>query len=267
EARICGFEVRSQPREARRCIGYMPDVTPIYEDMTAEEYLLFFAAVCGIRGSQAQAVVRDVLALVELSERAHSAAATLSRGMRQRLGIARALLHDPKVLLLDEPTSGLDPIGRLEMRALLQELTRMGKTILISSHLLAELADICQKAVILQSGRVIYQGAISDLLRGLQRRDRVHIRVAPADYPPAEVRCLTRRAAEVLRQERAVAAVDIADNGLLVAHLATAVDNPSFLAAALLRHGCHLYFFGFEPLSLDEAFARLLRQGNTGADN
>ncbi len=266
EARVCGFSVTAEANEARRCLGYMPDVTPIYEEMTAAEYLFFFAAICGIKGAQARTVVSDILELVDLGERANWPAATLSRGMRQRLGIARALLHDPKVLLLDEPTSGLDPLGRMEMRELLQELTRMGKAILISSHLLAELAGICPKVAIMHDGRIIYQGAIAELLRRLQRRDVVHIRVASSDLPSEEVGCLTARAAEVLRQEHAVAEVEAKDNGLLVVRLAAEVDNPSFLAAALLRHGSQLHFFSFEPLSLDEAFVRLLRQGNGNGD-
>src|ERR671928_147818 len=152
EARICDLVVGYQSRQIRPLIGYVPDFFGAYEDMVVQEYLEFFASAYNITGQQRVRVVGDVLELTDLSYKRDALVDSLSRGMKQRLSVARVLLHDPKVLLLDEPASGLDPRARIEIRELLKELRAMGKTILVSSHILPELADFCTSIGIIERG-------------------------------------------------------------------------------------------------------------------
>ena len=163
EARIDGKTVGYQNPLIRPVIGYVPDFMGAYDDMLVTEYLQFFAACYGIHGEKRESAIRDVLALTDLNYKADAEVNGLSRGMQQRLSVARVLLHDPKVLLMDEPASGLDPRARIEMRELLKELRRMGKTIIISSHILHELADICNMVAIIERGELIYAGGVRDI--------------------------------------------------------------------------------------------------------
>ena len=157
EARIDGLSVGPvNARQVRSIIGYVPDYLGSYEDMVVREYLEFFAAAYSIHGPKRTQVIDDVLNLTDLGYKANAEVNSLSRGMQQRLSVARVLLHDPKVLLLDEPASGLDPRARIEIRELLKELHRMGKTILISSHILLELADLCDKVAIIEQGKLLF---------------------------------------------------------------------------------------------------------------
>src|SRR5881227_2302027 len=152
EATVCGYSIYNHSREIRRAIGYMPDFFGVYDDMKVIEYLEFFASAYRIKGPARRKICEEVLELVDLTYKREALVTSLSRGMTQRLGLARTLLHDPQVLLLDEPASGLDPRARIEMRALLKELRSMGKTILISSHILSELADFCDAVAIIERG-------------------------------------------------------------------------------------------------------------------
>ena len=152
EASVCGYSIYTHPKEIRRLIGYMPDFFGVYDDMKVIEYLEFFAAAYRIKGPARRKVCNEMLELVDLGYKRDAFVTSLSRGMTQRLGLARVLLHDPKVLLLDEPASGLDPRARIEIRGLLKELGKMGKTIMVSSHILPELADICNKVGIIERG-------------------------------------------------------------------------------------------------------------------
>ena len=142
DATIDGLSVRNNGDRIRRIIGYMPDFIGVYDDLTVDEYLQFFAAAFELPRSRRRTIVDQVLELTDLTDKRHAMVDSLSRGMTQRLGVARVLIHEPKVLLLDEPASGLDPRARIEMRELLRELKRMGKTIIISSHILPELAEV-----------------------------------------------------------------------------------------------------------------------------
>ena len=148
EAFVAGYSVRRQPKAVRRVIGYMPDFFGVYDDMTVWEYLDFFAACYEIPEAQRRGLIGDLLELVDLAHRRDDQVDTLSRGMKQRLCLARTLAHDPQVLILDEPASGLDPRARVEIRALLAELSRMGKTIFFSTHILADVAEICTLSLI-----------------------------------------------------------------------------------------------------------------------
>src|SRR6201991_509210 len=178
EAYVCGYSIYTHPRDIRRIVGYMPDFFGVYDDMKVIEYLEFFAAAYRIRGAARRKICEEVLALVDLGYKREALVTSLSRGMTQRLGLARVLLHDPQVLLLDEPASGLDPRARIEIRALLKELRQMGKTILVSSHILPELADICNKIGIIERGELLFDGDVDSAIRQVRKRTVYHVAVA-----------------------------------------------------------------------------------------
>ena len=175
EAYVAGFEVTKDPRNVRRAIGYMPDFFGVYDDMRVWEYLDFFAACYDIPEKERAALVDDLLELVELSHRKNDMVDKLSRGMKQRLCLARTLAHDPQVLILDEPASGLDPRARIEIRELLVELARMGKTIFFSSHILADVAEICTHIGIIEAGQMVAQGSMEDMQRQLMPHREITI--------------------------------------------------------------------------------------------
>ena len=175
---VAGHDVVHAPQQVRRKIGYMPDFFGVYDDLTAREYLHFFAAAYEVEPSRRASVVRDVLALTDLSEKVDAQVDGLSRGMKQRLGLARVLLHDPDLLLLDEPASGLDPRARIEMRELLKELQGMGKTIIVSSHILHELSQFCTSIGIIEAGQMVAHGSLKEIYRALSLRRTIHIQLA-----------------------------------------------------------------------------------------
>src|SRR5437773_6073862 len=176
-AQILGHDVVREADAVRHVIGYMPDFFGVYKDMEVTEYLDFFGACYKIPTAQREKTVNDVLELVGLSEKKGSLIGALSRGMQQRLGLARVLIHDPKVLLLDEPASGLDPRARIEMMAILQELQRMGKTIIISSHILSELQTLCNRVAIIERGKLIYAGPVQGVRDQMSTGRVVWVRV------------------------------------------------------------------------------------------
>jgi len=174
---VAGHSVTRAPDEVRRVLGYMPDSCGVYERITAEEYLDFFASAQGLWGAKRARAIENVVELTEVGELRKREVAALSKGQKQRLLLARTLLHDPSVLILDEPASDLDPRARIELRALLAELGRMGKTVLLSSHILTELADVCGWIGILQKGRVVAAGPIGEVQAALRPGQRVRVRV------------------------------------------------------------------------------------------
>jgi ABC-2 type transport system ATP-binding protein len=177
-ALVAGLDVAQEPHAVRRKIGYMPDFFGVYDDLTASEYLHFFAAAYKIPSAKRRVLIGDVLALTDLTEKHDAPVDGLSRGMKQRLGLARVLLHDPDLLLLDEPASGLDPRARIEMRELLKELQTMGKTIIVSSHILHELAQFCSHIGIVERGQMVANGSLADIYRALSLRRTVHVQLA-----------------------------------------------------------------------------------------
>ncbi|WP_010585718.1 ABC transporter ATP-binding protein [Schlesneria paludicola] len=177
-ARVMELNIRSKPQLVREQIGYVPDFFGVYEDLTVREYLHFFAAAYRLSPQKRKAVVEDVLQLTDLTGKIDSQVDSLSRGMKQRLSLARVLLHDPAVLLLDEPASGLDPRARIEMRELLKALKEMGKTIIISSHILHELAQLCTRIGIIEAGRMVAQGSVAEIYQRLGVLKIVHVQVA-----------------------------------------------------------------------------------------
>jgi ABC-2 type transport system ATP-binding protein len=175
--KINGVDVLWRPQVVREKIGYVPDFFGVYEDLTVEEYLHFFAAAYRIDRTRRKAVIGDVLELTDLVHKLNAPVDALSRGMKQRLSLARVLLHDPDLLLLDEPASGLDPRARIEMRELLKALKEMGKTILISSHILHELSQLCTRIGIIEAGKMVAQGSVDDIYRHLGLLRIVHVQV------------------------------------------------------------------------------------------
>jgi len=167
QAFVAGYEVTKNPRAVRRVIGYMPDFFGVYDDMKVWEYLDFFAACYDIPEGERPSMINDLLDLVDLAQRRDDMVDKLSRGMKQRLCLARTLVHDPQVLILDEPASGLDPRARIEIRELMVELSRMGKTIFFSSHILADVAEICTHIGIIEAGQMVIQGSMQDIQRHL----------------------------------------------------------------------------------------------------
>lgn len=170
-------EVSKSPAIIQRKIGYMPDFFGVYPDLTATEYLDFYAGIHGIPRKQRPQLIRDLLELVDLSSKSDAMVESLSRGMKQRLCLARALVHDPEVLLLDEPASGLDPRARIELRDLLRTLQGMGKTVIISSHILLELAEMCSDVAIVQKGHVVVAGSIEQVSRRVNGGRQLEVRV------------------------------------------------------------------------------------------
>jgi ABC-2 type transport system ATP-binding protein len=175
-ASVNGFDVASEPLKVRQSVGYMPDNFGVYDGMKVWEFLDFFAVAYQIPRDRRKGVIGDVLELLDLTHKRDDYVNGLSRGMKQRLCLAKTLVHDPPVLILDEPSSGLDPRARLEVKALLKELRRMGKTILISSHILTELADCCTSIGIIERGQLLLHGPIDTVYRQIQRNRHIDTR-------------------------------------------------------------------------------------------
>lgn len=176
EAWVAGHSVRTSPKAVRRAIGYMPDFFGVYDDMKVWEYLDFFGACYDLAPAVRQGMIDDLLALVDLNHKKEAYVNELSRGMKQRLCLARTLTHDPQVLILDEPASGLDPRARIEMRELLRELRNMGKTIFFSSHILSEVADVCTSLAVLEAGRLVAYGNMEAMKKQLRQHRLIHVR-------------------------------------------------------------------------------------------
>lgn len=248
EARICDYVIGYQSRQIRPLIGYVPDYFGAYEDMVVREYLEFFAAAYNINGSAREKVVNDVLELTDLGYKHDAPVDGLSRGMKQRLSIARVLLHDPKVLLLDEPAGNLDPRARIEMRELLKELQRMGKTILISSHILPELQDLCNKVGIIEQGELLYSGPWTDIVRQARVSTVVHVGVA--DNQTA--------AAALLSQDPNIESITN-NNGYIEVSIKNGVNDYTFIPQRLIQNGFRLTLLKEEEVNLETAFMRLTK--------
>ncbi|MCB8924600.1 MAG: ABC transporter ATP-binding protein [Ardenticatenaceae bacterium] len=195
KAWVAGESVIDNPRAVRRHIGYMPDFFGVYDDMKVWEYLDFFAACYDIPQATRLGMVDDLLALVDLGHKKDAFVDSLSRGMKQRLCLARTLAHDPQVLILDEPASGLDPRARIEIRELLRELKSMGKTIFFSSHILSEVADICTSIAILEAGGLVAYGDMAEMKRQLRAHRLIQLR-ALGDLTPIQEFLLRHEAVE-----------------------------------------------------------------------
>ncbi len=176
-AYIDGLDVAREPYQVKRVVGFMPDAFGVYDGMRLREYLDFFGAAYRIPVRKRQGIIDDVLSLTDLTSRADDFVSAFSRGMKQRCCLAKTLLHDPKVLLLDEPASGLDPRARIELRELLKTLQEMGKTVMISSHILSELGDLCNKIGIIEHGKMLVSGDFKEILAGIRQERELRLEV------------------------------------------------------------------------------------------
>ena len=249
QAEVAGLDVLKHPRALREAVGYMPDFFGVYDDLRVGEYLLFYAAANGIRGPRAFQLRDDLLELVELRDKREAFVDTLSRGMQQRLCLARALIHDPQVLLLDEPASGLDPLARIEMREILKELGKLGKTILVSSHILSEMADLCTHVGMITEGRLVRQGTLSELLSGTPVRTMV-------------LRCLcpVEEAEKVLADRPGVEVVNCLP-GKITFHLAGEPAQAAELLKELICRSIPVTHFAREEQTLEDTFVQLAKEG------
>jgi ABC-2 type transport system ATP-binding protein len=247
-ATILGHDVVRAADQVRHLIGYMPDFFGVYKDMEVTEYLDFFGACYRIPARQREKTVSDVLELVGLSEKKGALIGALSRGMQQRLGLARVLIHDPKLLLLDEPASGLDPRARIEMMAVLRELQRMGKTIIISSHILSELETICNRVCIIERGSLIYAGPVSGVRDQMSSGKVLWVRVSSDP----------QQAMELLRAQPQIAEVTAVDHELKVTLTGHDVDH-SLIPEVLVKDGARLVEFREDEIGLEEVFMRVTR--------
>jgi ABC-2 type transport system ATP-binding protein len=248
EAYVCGHSIYRDPKEIRRLVGYMPDFFGVYDDMKVIEYLEFFAAAYRISGPKRRQVCNEKLELVDLDFKRDAYANTLSRGQTQRLGLARVLLHEPQVLLLDEPLSGLDPRARIEMRAVLRRLGQQGKTIMVSSHILPELADMCNKVGIIDKGVMDFSGSVAEALRKVREKIVLHIGVSGD----------SDAAARLLEQSDLVEAIKGNAEHLLVT-LKAGVEDYTPLSALLIGAGHKLKLFREEEVNLESAFMALTK--------
>ncbi len=249
-ARVLEMDGRFQASRIRRVLGYMPDAVPMEEDLTVEEYLEFFAGLQGLKSDDRAGSVKGLIELLELGEVREKTCGALSRGMQQRVGLARTLVHNPSVLLLDEPAANLDPRARNEIREVLKTLRRMGKTVLISSHILLELGEFCNKVAVIDRGKLLYFGPIAAVAAKLRPRRRLSVRVAGnvAAY------------AERLRGEEGVEEVVEAE-GWLKVRLKEGVEDYAFVARHAVGDGVSLLALHEEEAGLEEIFMRLTGEG------
>src|SRR5712672_2214760 len=248
QAIVLGHDVVRDADAVRHVIGYMPDFFGVYKDMEVTEYLDFFGACYKIPTAQREKTVNDVLELVGLSEKKGALIGALSRGMQQRLGLARVLIHDPQLLLLDEPASGLDPRARIEMMAILQELQRLGKTIIISSHILSELQTLCNRVAIIEKGRLIYSGPVQGVRDQMQNGQVYWVTVSGDSV----------KALEILKARPEIADVTAVDGELKVTLTSHETDH-SIVADILVRGGAKLIELREDEIGLEEVFLRVTR--------
>ena len=249
-ARVMGHNVVKEADQVRRILGYMPDFFGVYKDMEVTEYLDFFAACYRIGAAKRQQTIDDVLELVGLSEKKGALIGALSRGMQQRIGLARVLVHDPKILLLDEPASGLDPRARIEMMAILQELQRLGKTIIISSHILSELETLCNRVAIIEKGGLIYSGPVQGVQSQFSRKQAYRVGVAEN----------IEKAVELLRERTEVSDVEIQeDESRIRVELVDPEANASIIASIIVNGGLKLTALESEEMNLEDVFLQVTR--------
>lgn len=246
QAFVNGLDVAKHGKEVRRLVGYMPDFMGVYDDLKVFEYLEFFAAAFAIERKKRKSVVDGVLELMDLQSKNNVTVDSLSRGMQQRLGLARVLIHDPKVLILDEPASGLDPRARIEIRELLRELKRMGKTIMISSHILSELEEICDHIGIIERGRLVFSGTLEEIRSRLGIQSKVRIKVV--GNPDKAVQLLS-----ALPQIRQVTV--LGDQVLVTFQEGQNADG--IIARTLVGGDIDIISIQPERLKLDDAFLQL----------
>jgi ABC-2 type transport system ATP-binding protein len=249
EAYVCGKSIYTHPQEIRRLVGFMPDFYGVYDDMKVIEYLEFFAAAYRINGPGRRKICEEKLELVDMTFKRDAMVNQLSRGQTQRIGLARVLLHEPQVLLLDEPASGLDPRARIEIRRLLKRLGEMNKTVMVSSHILPELADVCNKVGMIEKGELFVNGRVEEVMQQVRQAIVLHVKVTGDPD----------QGAKIVDQHGDVAKVEVRADGLLVITLQKGVHDYAFLNRLLVTGGHDVTLFREEELNLETAFMELTR--------
>lgn len=277
-AYIDGVDVVRYPEAVRSIVGYMPDFFGVYDDIKVWEYLDFFAAAYRIPRAKRAQIIDDVLTLTDLNVKKEAYVESLSRGMKQRLCLAKTLVHDPKVLLLDEPASGLDPRARIEIKELLKELRSMGKTIIVSSHILPELADFCNKIGIIEKGELIIAGDVNEIIRQVSGHHTLEIRILDENTPePSQLSIETlasqtpqeggvkvktsaemERAIELLLSQPGVDEVKQSDSKLL-AHYVGEPNQEWRILKALIENDIRVLSFGIQATDLEDIFMRVTK--------
>ena len=258
EAYVCGKSIYTDPAEIRRMVGFMPDFFGVYDDMTVIEYLEFFAATYRIDAHARRGICEEKLELVDMSFKRDAMVNQLSRGQTQRIGLARVLLHEPQVLLLDEPASGLDPRARIEIRTLLKRLGELNKTVVVSSHILPELADVCTRVGMIEKGHLIVDGNVEEVMRKARERLVLHVRVRAGDGMDEGLSAVSDQAARLIEQADEVEAVTI-DNGTILATLVPDVLDYTALPTMLIERGFRIEMFREEEVNLETAFMHLTK--------
>lgn len=249
--KVDGIDVLAEPLEVRKIIGYMPDFFGVYDDVKVWEYLDFFAAAYKIPANKRKPIIDDVLELTDLTEKREAYVEGLSRGMKQRLCLAKTLVHDPKLLLLDEPASGLDPRARIEFRALLKELRSMGKTIFISSHILPELADFCTSVGIMERGHLVVAGRVNDIVQKLEGHVWLDVRLAGPETNGA-------RALELLEGFPQVKELSAEGNHLTIGYDGDHEQQAQVLAQ-LVTNGLPVSSFTQREADLEDVFLKVTK--------
>jgi ABC-2 type transport system ATP-binding protein len=248
-AAVLGHDVVKEADAVRHVIGYMPDFFGVYKDMEVTEYLDFFGACYKIPAAKREKTVDDVLELVGLSEKKGALIGALSRGMQQRIGLARVLIHDPKVLLLDEPASGLDPRARIEMMAILEELKRLGKTVIISSHILSELQSLCNRVAIIEKGKLIYAGPVQGVREQMFTGRIVWAQLRDGDLD---------QAIGFLKVRPEISQIEAVDGELKITMIDHEADH-SCVAEVLVTNGFKLLELREEEVGLEEVFLHVTK--------
>ena len=250
EAKVGGFDVRTEGPQIRGILGYMPDFLGVYDDLTVDEYLQFFASAFRVERKRRRPVIDMSLELTNLTDKKRAMVSSLSRGMTQRLGVARVLIHEPRVLLLDEPASGLDPRMRIEMRELLVQLRSMGKCLMVSSHILTELGEMSTSIGIIERGKLVFAGSLAEALEKTRGGERILVKFengAPAG-----------RHAESLRADPRIAKVTEEAGGLMI-ELVGEERSHHFLIEKLLASGARVASFEPKGVRLEDAFLKLTK--------
>lgn len=248
ECYVCGQSIYTHPEEIRRLVGYMPDFFGVYDNMTVIEYLEFFASTYRINGPQRRKICEEKLELVDMSFKRDAMVNQLSRGQTQRIGLARTLLHDPQVLLLDEPASGLDPRARIEIRKLLRRLGEMNKTVIVSSHILPELADVCTRVGIIEKGNMLVDDYVADVMKKAREATLLEIKVTDRQ----------EAAAALLEQMDPVREVSMKADTIFVT-LKPETEDYSTLPTLLIENGFRIKQFREEEVNLETAFMELTK--------
>lgn len=246
-ATLCGFDIQKDSMEVRRRLGYMPDFFGLYDDIKVWEYLDFFANIYGVEARKRRDIIDNVLELTDLTAKREAFVQHLSRGMQQRLCLARCLVHDPALLLLDEPASGLDPRARAELKELITELGRMGKIVIVSSHILPELADFCNRVGIIERGVLLLHGPVHEVIQAGQAARAIDIRVLSS----------SKTAAAYLERQPHVISVDAIGPDSVTFSFSGDFGAQADLLRALVEHDVKVIDFREQQADLEDVFLRM----------